>query len=197
MELTTVIGIGIGVAMDAFAVAVTNGMAVSRLRINFAFKQSFMFAIFQAAMPVIGWLTGIALSKRVEMLGQWLAFLILFTIGLKMCIDCGIKKEKHSNECLLFIKEPPFRVLMALAIATSIDALAIGITFACSNVSKFSILLFYVLIIGFITFVFCFVGSFIGRKSGDILKGKSEIIGGAVLIIMAIKMLLNGLKMHH
>lgn len=194
MEITSVIGIGIGVAMDAFAVAVTNGMAVRRLRPIFAVKQAFMFAFFQAVMPVIGWLAGITISGKIESIGHWIAFVILCIIGIKMYLETQKKNKKHAADCFILEREPPMRVLIALAIATSIDALAVGVSFACSDIEKFSTLIFYVLIIGLITFFLCTAGGFIGYKTGDIFRGISEKTGGALLIIIAIKILIEGLS---
>jgi putative Mn2+ efflux pump MntP len=189
MEITTVLGIGFGVAMDAFAVAVTNGMAVRRLRIVFAIKQALTFAIFQAFMPVLGWLAGITLSEKIELFGHWVAFVLLCLLGIKMCFEAQSKKKKNVVDCFILEREPPMRILIAMAIATSIDALAVGVTFACSDVEKIRRLLLNVLIIGAVTFSLCIAGGFLGRKSGDIFKGRSEIIGGMVLFIMALKIL--------
>jgi len=187
MEITTVLGIGFGVAMDAFAVAVTNGMAVRRLRIVFALKQAFTFAVFQAFMPILGWLAGKTLSEKIELFGHWVAFVLLCLLGIKMCFEVQNKKKKNAIDCFILEREPPMRVLIALAVATSIDALAVGVTFACSDVEKIGRLLLNVFIIGAITFSLCIAGGFLGRKSGDIFKGRSEIIGGIVLFIMAFK----------
>ncbi|NLB36020.1 MAG: manganese efflux pump [Clostridiales bacterium] len=189
MEITTVLGIGLGVAMDAFAVAVTNGMAVRRLSIAFAIKQASVFALFQALMPFLGWLAGIAVSEKIELYGHWAAFVILCLLGIKMCLEAHRKKKKHAADSFILEREPPMRVLIALAIATSIDALAVGVTFACSDVEGFNELMLNVLIIGAITLILCIAGGFLGRRSGDIFKGKSEIIGGVVLFIMALKTL--------
>ncbi len=187
MGIFEVLWIGVGLAMDAFAVSVTNAMTVTRLRPAFAFKQSVMFGVFQAAMPLIGWLVGITFSNKIEQISGWVSFGLLAFIGGKMLYEAIFKKDEESVAPGI---EPRLRYLIVLAIATSIDALAVGIAFSCSGVTKLSSVLINIAIIGAETFVICFAGTYLGKKFGNLLGNKAEIFGGIVLILIGLKILI-------
>lgn len=178
---------GAGLAMDAFAVSICKGIQMPKLKKSKIIIIAVFFGGFQMLMPLIGWLLGNQLVQYISAFDHWIAFALLVFIGGKMALE-SFKKE-HECECRcedsLDIKE-----LFVLAIATSIDALAVGITFSLypsiNIVSSISI-------IGIVTFVICALGVVIGNKFGSKFKSKAELIGGIVLIGIGIKLLIEGL----
>ncbi|MGG5460634.1 manganese efflux pump MntP family protein [Clostridium sp. B9] len=191
---------GIGLAMDAFAVSVAKGITLSKIRIKDALKVAFFFGGFQAIMPLIGWGAGIYFADYIKAFDHWIAFILLSFIGGKMLLE-AIKERREegdisieTNEIIkeeLAIKrdkeELSAKSLTILAIATSIDALAVGVSFAFLGISIFK----SIIIIGIITFVLCFIGVLIGEKLGDIFKNYAEIIGGIILILIGLNILLE------
>lgn len=164
--------------MDAFAVSLSTGMALRCTAID-AFKLAFFFGFFQFLMPVIGWAGASRFSDLISTVDHWIAFALLFFIGSKMIYE-SIKKDED-RECLVL----DLKTLFTLAIATSIDALAVGISFAFLNVS----ILMPVVVIGLVTFGFSLAGVYIGKKSGHFFEKKMELAGGIILIIIGIKIL--------
>ena len=187
MKTITVILIAIGLSMDAFAVSIANGITIKRGRIPNALKIAFSFGMFQAVMPVIGWLAGRTLVNFVSSVDHWIAFLLLSYIGWKMIYEAvkSGKCEKAAKECV----GPDISQLFILSVATSIDALAVGITFAFLNIS----IVCPVIIIGLITFTFSFIGFFAGNRLGLLFGNKIEIFGGCILIGIGLKILID----HH
>lgn len=187
MDIFSIILISVSLAMDAFAVSICSGVSLDKKVISTAFFIGFLFGAFQALMPVLGWLGGTQFAEFIEDIDHWIAFGLLCVIGGKMILsafktkDCDDKVDKKNN--LRFI------VLLGLAVATSIDALAVGVVFAFQDVS----ILLPVIIIGLITFVLSFIGVLIGKKCYSILEGKIEIIGGIILISIGIKILIEDL----
>jgi manganese efflux pump family protein len=181
-ELISIVLIAIGLSMDAFAVSITSGITIECLRIKHAARIAFFFGAFQALMPILGWLAGIGLKQYVERFDHWIAFGLLVFIGSKMIYEAvWIREvEKKCNPL-------NFMILLGLAVATSIDALAVGVTFAFLKVP----IITPAIIIGVITFTISFCGVFIGNKVGDRLGSKMEIIGGLILIGIGIKILLQ------
>lgn len=194
MNIAGIILIAVGLAMDAFAVSVTDGMCLPKIRPAYALKTSSSFGFFQALMPVIGWLAGIGFSKKISIFDHWIAFILLSFIGIKMIVET-IRDKKNPESCPTN-SEMDFKRLMALSIATSIDALAVGVTFSVTGVNTVKMILIDVLIIGAITFVICFIGTYIGNKSGSFLKSKAEILGGIILISIGAKILIEHLIEH-
>lgn len=191
MNILTALPIAAGLAMDAFAVTVCRGMAVKRLRFLYAAKLAFSFALFQAAMPVIGWFAGKGFSEKFEKIDRFIAFGLLCAIGIKMIVE-AVKDMKNTHCTTVSKDEIGFRMLMALSVATSIDALAVGVTFACSGVDTAALLLRNAAIIGAVTFAFCLAGAYIGRKFGDLIKDKAEIAGGCILVLIGVKIAVFG-----
>ncbi len=181
--MLTIVLIAVGLSMDAFAVAVSSGVAAKQLRLFHALRMAFFFGGFQAVMPLIGWLAGIGLKKYITELDHWFAFGILTFIGLKMIYEAFQMKEKNDA------KSDPFGslTLLMLAVATSIDALAVGTTFALLNV----VIAVPVIIIGCVTFVFSLAGVYIGNGFGHFFENKIEVVGGLVLIGIGVKILLE------
>ncbi|MFY9198036.1 MAG: manganese efflux pump MntP family protein [Acutalibacteraceae bacterium] len=189
MNLSAIIYIAIGLSMDAFAVSLTNGMMVKKLRIPYALKLSVFFGVFQMLMPIVGWLAGVGFSGKVSAVGNYIAFVVLAVIGGKMIMDSH--KQCKCDEIQGKSEESSLKIIVCLAIATSIDALAVGVTFACTGVTLFSTLVMYCAIIGAITLVICLAGVYMGRRFGGILANKAGYLGGAILLIIAVKMLIQ------
>lgn len=179
--------IGVGLSMDAFAVALCKGLSMRKLSYKYALIIAFAFGLFQALMPLIGWALGISFQKYIEAVDHWIAFGLLLFIGGKMIFD-SIKEKRHPEEDDGEFKFS-FVELLLLAIATSIDALAVGVTFAFLDVNIWS----SIAIIGCTTFVISFIGVLIGNKFGARFKTKAEIAGGIVLILIGVKILLEHL----
>ena len=183
MDIVSIILISIGLSMDSFAVSVTNGLTIRNLNTKKVLTIASSLAFFQGLMPLIGWLAGIGIEKYIKELDHWLAFLLLAFIGLKMIYEAIIKKEDKKKTELKIL------TLLGQSFATSIDAFAVGISFAILNFS----ILTPVLIIGAITFGFSLVGLKLGKYFGKKIGKSVEIIGGIVLIGIGIKILIEHL----
>lgn len=179
--------IGVGLSMDAFAVSVCKGLNM-RGKVNFKHAGiiALFFGGFQALMPLIGYFLGIGFEKYITKIDHWIAFVLLGFIGGKMIVEAikEWKAEDKQEEDKLDIKE-----LAILAVATSIDALAVGITFAFLSVNIWSA----ISIIGVTTFVLSIIGVVIGNKFGSRYKSKAELAGGIILVLMGLKILLEHL----
>lgn len=175
--------IAVGVSMDAFAVSVCKGLSVSRVRPQHALKTGLWFGGFQALMPVIGYFLGVSFADLVSTVDHWIAFVLLAVIGANMIKESFEKEESRSSADSDF----SFRVMLAMAIATSIDALAIGVSFAFLGVNIWMA----VLCIGLVTGAFSAAGVYVGNLFGSKYKSKSEFAGGAILIAMGLKILLE------
>lgn len=192
MDYSALIGIAVGLAMDAFAVSLTNGAMTRDLKFAHALKIAFCFGLFQMLMPVIGWLVGIAGADIINQIDHWIAFVLLGYIGGKMIYETFHKTDK-SEPCQS--REPiSFKMLIVMSVATSIDALATGIILPSAiGASTGTLMLAAVSIIGLITFVICLFGVYIGKKFGDLFSRKAEFLGGIVLIFIGTKILLEHL----
>ena len=183
MHFAELIIIAVGVSMDAFAVSVCKGLSVRRLRPAHMVSAALWFGGFQALMPLIGYFVGLGFADLVSDIDHWIAFVLLGFIGGKMIKEACVKDdgEEHSPDF-------SFKTMLVLAIATSIDALAVGVTFALlPDVEIVPAISF----IGIITFVLSAVGVKIGNIFGEKYKSKAEFVGGVVLIIMGLKILLE------
>ena len=183
MELLSIVLIAISLAMDAFAVALTNGISVSKFQKKDAVRQGLFFGTFQFLMPIIGWVLGTSVKDYIESIDHWIAFGLLAVIGLNMIIE-SIKGESDNEDVCGILTNTK---LFWQAIATSIDALAVGISFALLNVN----IIMASAIIGIVAFIFGVLGGFLGKNLGGIFKQKAEIIGGVVLIFIGFKILLE------
>lgn len=182
MDLVSMILIGLSLAMDAFAVSISSGVTLKKYHIGHAFRIALFFGLFQAIMPLIGWSAGLSFKTQVDTFSHWIAFLILLVIGCKMIYESILIKEDN-RKC-----DPTnLLVLSGLAIATSIDALAIGVSFSLLNITITE----PVIIIGLVTFITSFIGVYLGDKFGILFGNKIEIFGGIVLILIGIKILLK------
>lgn len=183
MEVLEVVLIAIGLAMDAFAVSICKGLAMKKMCWKKAVIIGLYFGIFQGLMPVIGYFLGSTFESLVTKIDHWIAFVLLVFIGLNMLKEALGKDSENCSDCV------DFKTMSILAIATSIDALAVGITFAFLQTN----ILIAALTIGVITFAVCVIGVKIGNKFGDKYEKKAEIVGGLILILMGIKILLEHL----
>ena len=178
--------IGVGLSMDAFAVSICKGLNMRRMNYRHAGIIALFFGFFQALMPTIGWFLGKQFESYITNIDHWIAFLLLGFIGINMIREAlGDEEEtEETSQSQLDIKE-----LFMLAVATSIDALAVGITFAFLQVN----IVPAVCLIGAVTFVISFAGVGIGHQFGRRYEKKAEIAGGIILILIGLKILLEHL----
>ncbi|MEL7646505.1 MAG: manganese efflux pump MntP family protein [Sedimentibacter sp.] len=176
----------IGLSMDACAVSISNGMCFGNIHKKQILSTAFAFGFFQALMPLIGYLVGSAFSSQISFLDHWIALILLGYIGGKMIKD-AIEEMKCPEACLTSSKNLTSRILFVQAVATSIDALAVGIGFAVMKVNIMSAALF----IGSITFITSIIGSNLGKRFGQMFKQKAELLGGAILVIIGLKIFLE------
>ncbi len=188
MDIISLLFIAVGLAMDAFSVAVTDGIILKRIKIRNALKIGLYFGIFQFGMLYIGNLLGSAFASYITAVDHWIAFGLLFVIGGKMLVDAI--REDNCDENFDETKNPlSDKTLVVLAIATSIDALAVGVSFAAMAVE----IVFASSVVGIVAFAFSFAGVYIGNKCGNLFGNKSEILGGVVLIGIGVKILVEHL----
>ena len=184
MSFIELLLISIGLAMDAFAVSVCKGISMRKLSYKKALIIAIFFAVFQAVMPLIGFHLGLSFSNKISAIDHWIIAILLVVIGFNMI------KGALTNEKDCFIEEEEnlqFFDLLALGVATSIDALAIGIGFAFLQVD----IILAVFSIGIITFIMCVVGVKIGNVFGEKYSSKAEFMGGVILLLLGIKVLME------
>lgn len=182
MHFIELIIIAVGVSMDAFAISVCKGLSVRRLRPSYVMSAAAWFGGFQALMPLIGYFIGISFADMVSDIDHWIAFVLLAIIGGKM-----IKEACQKDEDNEFNPDFSFKTMFLLAVATSIDALAVGISFACLRVDIWT----SILVIGLMTGAFSALGVLLGHMFGSRFKSKAEFLGGLILVAIGIKILLE------
>lgn len=183
MNLFELFLIAIGLSMDAFAVSVCTGLTMMKVQLKKMIKVGLYFGLFQAGMPVMGYLLGRGFADSITAFDHWIAFILLGFIGAKMIKDSFSKNDlKSCEETSIDLK-----TMLPLALATSIDALAVGVTFAFLEVNIAPAAMF----VGGVTFILSVIGVKIGNIFGLKYKSKAEITGGIILIIMGIKILLE------
>jgi putative Mn2+ efflux pump MntP len=185
MGLLELLIIAVGLSMDAFAVAICKGLSLKRMSYKHAVLVGLYFGIFQALMPLIGYFLGTQFKNSITSIDHWIAFVLLSIIGINM-----IRESRESDADV--DDSFNFKNMTILSIATSIDALAIGVTFAFLRVN----IIPAVTVIGFTSFLFSFVGVKIGNVFGSKFKSKAELAGGIILIGMGIKILLEHLGLY-
>ena len=184
MGFITLIFVAISLAMDAFTVSIAKGISLKEVKPKQAAKVALFFGGFQALMPFLGWLFGLSFEKYIKVFDHWIALILLGAIGGKMLYESfkeDDNEEKEDNDPL------NSKSLIILAIATSIDALAVGVTMAFLDVN----IVLAVILIGVITFIISFSGVIIGNKVGEYLKNYAEIVGGIILILIGISIFLE------
>lgn len=183
MNFLTLLSLAIALSMDAFSVSICKGLTTKKFSIKIAISCGLWFGFFQALMPVIGYFLGIQFESLITSIDHWIAFGLLFLIGANMIREAfGDEDDKNSSK-------NDIKTMFLLAIATSIDALAIGVTFAFLQVNIWTA----ILIIGVTTFIFSFVGVAIGNFFGSKYSKPASIIGGVILILIGTKILLEHL----
>jgi len=182
MEIVTILLLAISLSFDSFAVSVCSGLNLPHIRFLQAAKIAVFLALFQAFMPLIGWLLGNSIKSLIEPVDHWIAFGLLSLIGGKMIIESFISSESREIKNPLHIK-----VILLLSVATSIDALAVGFSFA-TLIEK---ILVPVIIIGIVTFIASMLGILLGKKTGPTFNKYAEILGGLILIIIGSKILIE------
>ncbi|MCC7558077.1 MAG: manganese efflux pump MntP family protein [Methanobacteriaceae archaeon] len=182
MDFIIEILLGIGLAMDAFSVSITRGLAW-KCQIKHALIIAILFGFFQGFLPVLGWISGLQLQIIISTVAPWVAFILLNIIGIKMIYESICMAD--DEVCPFF----SFKELLILSIATSIDAFAVGVTFAVMNTP----IIEPILIIGLITFILSFLGVYLGKSVGRLFENKIEILGGIILIGIGFKILLENL----
>ncbi|MHB8105869.1 MAG: manganese efflux pump MntP [Candidatus Cryosericum sp.] len=187
MGFWTILVIAVGLSMDAFAVSVANGCRIKRVTLHDALRPGWWFGGFQMLMPVVGWFGGLALRDLIQNFSHWVAFGLLVVVGGKMLVEAARGRD-GDEDCAE--ERRSTRDMLVLAIATSIDALAVGLSLSVLHVSIW----WPALLIGLVTFVFSLTGTLLGCSIGRLVKGKAEIVGGLVLIGIGIRILLQGLR---
>lgn len=193
MSIINIILIGIGLAMDAFAVTVAKSLSLKDIKLKETLAMAGLFGIFQAGMPLLGWLAGIKFEAYITAVDHWIAFILLGIIGGKMLYEAfgdDDDKDEAKNEAAVTATNKNrigIKTLLFLAVATSIDALAVGVSFAFLNVS----IIPAIIIIGITTFILCIAAVYIGKLFGSMIQKKAEIFGGIILILIGLKILLE------
>jgi putative Mn2+ efflux pump MntP len=171
--------------MDAFAVSISSGITIKSPRIEQALKIAVFFGVFQAIMPVVGWFVGLGLRELISRVDHWIAFGLLLLIGCRMIYESTRSRSERK-----VLNPLGLGVLLLLSVATSIDALAAGVSLAFLKIS----ILLPVIIIGAVTLVLSFIGVFVGDRSGHLFENKAEFVGGLVLIGIGTKILIEHLS---
>lgn len=181
MDLISILFIAIGLSMDSFAVSISNGLTIKDLKFKSAVYIAASFAFFQSLMPLLGWYSGIGIEKYIVEFDHWIAFILLAFIGTKMIYE-GFTKEETDQ-----VNQIKKTTLIGQSIATSIDAFAVGISFAFLKLS----IIKPVLIIGIVTFLFSMIGLRLGKSLGQNFGKSVEIFGGIILIGIGVKIVIE------
>lgn len=184
MSVIELVMIAVGLAMDAFAVSVTNGMLKKKFDLKYSVIMAGMFGLFQLAMPIIGYYAGVLFKDLIQSVDHWIAFVLLAFIGSKMIYEaiCG-KDEEESTPV-------GGKMLVVMAIATSIDALAVGASFTCMGLNTFDSIVSPIATIGIMSTLMSVVGATLGILLGKKFRFPAELIGGIILIGIGIKILI-------
>lgn len=185
MSLIELFILAVGLSMDAFAVSICKGLSMQKVTIKKYLTIGLYFGIFQAGMPILGYALGVQFKDYITSIDHWIAFILLGVIGINMIREAMNKEEDTCNDSL------DTKTMLLLAIATSIDALAVGITFAFLSVDIVPAVSF----IGITTFILSMIGVKIGHIFGEKFKAKAELAGGLILILMGLKILLEHLNL--
>ncbi|OQY19314.1 MAG: hypothetical protein B6I36_04540 [Desulfobacteraceae bacterium 4572_35.1] len=177
----TLLGLAVALAMDAFAVAMSAGVVLPQLTSRHLFRLSFHFGLFQGLMPIIGWLVGVRMQGVIATYDHWLAFVLLMFIGGRMVHE-AMADDREERQ-----RRDPTRgwLLVTLSIATSIDALVVGLTLGVLQVDVW----YPALVIGVVAAMFTLSGMFLGRRIGAMWGQRMEVLGGIILCLLAIKIL--------
>ncbi len=186
MNIFDIVIMAVALSMDAFAVALCKGLALQKLKLKNCLLVGAWFGAFQGLMPLIGYLLGSTFADKITAIDHWIAFTLLALIGGNM-IKESFSKEEEKADCSLGCK-----AMLVMAIATSIDAMAVGVSFAFTEFNPNWFVYIAFILIGIITFTLSAIGVKIGNIFGTKYKSKAEFVGGAVLIILGLKILIEG-----
>ncbi|MBN2597494.1 manganese efflux pump MntP family protein [Labilibaculum sp.] len=182
MELLSILLLALGLSVDSFAASICSGLAIKKIHFFQAAKIAFFLAVFQGGMPIIGWYTGWELKDLIKDFDHWVAFILLAGMGSKMIYESITSKEKDCS-----FNPLKLLVLIGISVATSIDALVVGLSLALIDV----VIWFPAIIIGIITFIVSMLGMLLGKKIGSKMSKRFEIIGGVVLILIGFRILIE------
>jgi len=183
MAFTELILLAIGLSMDASAVSISNSLCIKKIRIRHVLQMAFMFSLFQGIMPLLGYLAANTFENVIEQFDHWTAFILLSIIGGKMLHEAI--KAKTKQDCCIF--SLTFKLLLVQAIATSIDALAVGVSLSALNVNIY----YAIIIISIVTFIVCTVAILISKRFGNLLGKRAGIVGGLILIAIGLKIFIE------
>lgn len=196
MSFISILFTGFALSMDAFAVSITKGMTIRNLSKSMMIKIALAFGLFQGGMPLLGWLLGIGFEGYIKSVDHWIALILLSIIGINMIKSFYEDRKRDDSDNIEYgvtLEEVSLsnKEIIMLSIATSVDALAVGISFAFLSVN----IVQASTIICIITFTMCLIGVIIGSKTGDIFNGYAELIGGIILILIGINIFNEHTKM--
>lgn len=196
MSFISILFTGFALSMDAFAVSITKGMTIRNLSKSMMIKIALAFGLFQGGMPLLGWLLGIGFEGYIKSVDHWIALILLSIIGINMIKSFYEDRKRDDSDNIEYgvtLEEVSLsnKEIIMLSIATSVDALAVGISFAFLSVN----IVQASTIICIITFIMCLIGVIIGSKTGDIFNGYAELIGGIILILIGINIFNEHTKM--
>ena len=179
--------LAVALAMDCFTVSIASGIILKKIKLRPMFIMATLFGLFQAVNPIIGWKGVGYCSTLIESFDHWIAFLILVFLGVRMIVEAFKVEEKKS------FNPESLKVMFTMAIATSIDAFAVGISFSCMGINSFAQLIFPLLMIGVVSFLFSIGGLFMGVKFGEryAKKLRAELWGGLILVLIGVKVLVE------
>ncbi len=189
MTLFDIILLAVSLSMDAFAVSLCKGLAMKKLKASHCLIVGAWFGSFQALMPLLGYLLGTTFAEKITSIDHWIAFVLLALIGANMIKEALSKKDEGEDVNASL----SFKTMLIMAIATSIDALAVGVSFAFTEFKTSYFVYIAFLLIGIITFALSAVGVKVGNIFGTKFKSKAELAGGIILILLGAKILLEGL----
>lgn len=184
MELLTIFLISLGLSVDSFAVSVSSGLMVNNIQFKQAVRIALFLSIFQALFPLLGWIAGKEVKIYIELYDHWVAFSLLAFLGIRMIINSMRKSKKRSFNPL------KFEVMVMMSFATSLDALAVGFSFALVEIP----ILIACLIIGITTFIAAMLGMLLGKKVKKDIDKVFEVVGGVILLLIGIKILFEHLS---
>lgn len=187
MEIITLLFVAVGLAMDSVTVSISYGLIINKFKPKLAFRIAFFMGLFQGVMPVLGWLLGSTFKSHIEAFDHWIAFIILLFLGGRM-----IYQHFTADDDFKCFDIKSYKTLTGLALATSIDAMAVGITFSIINISLYM----SALVIGIVSFILSFLAVYLANKFRQKLKFPFEFAGGVILIIIGLKILIEHLFYH-
>ena len=181
--------LAVSLAMDCFSVSITSGIILRRVCMNVFLTIAFFFGLFQGLMPLLGWFGASHFYHHIKQFDHWIAFGLLFFLGVRMIKESFDKDEENHH-----FNPKRLPVILTLAVATSIDALAVGISFACTGMDTLQDILWPIVIIGIVSFLFSMLGCFIGVFFGKRINLRAELWAGIILIGIGVKILMEHME---